>query len=71
MWFCFDFCGFRWISWIRGVESLSTCGDVKSRAVTPLTNLYSDARVGRLEAWMPGYLVFRWIYVVLPGFRWF
>ena len=50
MWFCLDFGGFRWISWIPGVEGLSTCGNVKSRAATPLTNLCSDAGVGRLDA---------------------
>ena len=56
-----------WISWIPGVEGLSTCGLVKGGAATPLTDLCSDAGVGRL----PGYLVFRWIYVVLVGFRLF
>ena len=67
MWFCLDLGGFRWISWIPGAGGLSTCGLVKTGAATPLTNLCSDAGVGRL----PGCLVFRWIYVVLLGFRWF
>ena len=57
MWFCLDLCGFRWISWIPGVEGLSTCGGIKSGAATPLTNLYSDAGVGR--------------YMYLGGFKWF
>jgi hypothetical protein len=30
-----------------------------------------SSRFGGLDAGMPGYLVFRWIYVVLLGFRWF
>ena len=94
MWFCLDLGGFRWISGIPGVGGLSTCGGDKGRAATPLTNLCSDAGVGRLVDWkigcpywkigilqscrfggldafMPGHLVFRWIYVVLFGFRWF
>ena len=62
-----DLGGFRWISWIPGAKGLSTCGGVKGRAATPLTNLCSDAGVERLL----GYLVFRWIYMVLVGFRWF
>ena len=41
---------------IPGAECLSACGGLKDRAATPLTNLYSDAGVGRLEAWMPGCL---------------
>ena len=71
-----DLGGFRWISWIPGVEGLSTCGGVKTGAATPLTNLCSDAGVGRLEAWMPGCLdiwysgVFMWFYLHLGGFRW-
>ena len=52
-------------------QPVATCGLVKTGAATPLTNLCSDAGVGRLEAWMPGCLVFRWIYVVLLGFKWF
>ena len=63
MWFCLDLGGFRWISWIPGAESLSTCGSLKARAATPLTNLYSDAGVGR----MPGCLDI-WY---LGGFMWF
>ena len=67
MWFCLDLGGFMWISCIPGAGGLSTCGGIKSGAATPPTNLCSDAGVGRLL----GYLVFTWIYVVLPGFRWF
>ncbi len=57
--------GFKWISVIPGAECLSACGGLKDGAATPLTNLCSDAGVGRL----PGYLVFRWIYVVLGGIQ--
>ena len=48
MWFCLHLGGFRWISWIPGAESLSTCGGVSRRAAAPLTNLCSAAGVGRL-----------------------
>ena len=56
MCFCLDLGGFRWISWTPGAEGLATCGGIKKQAATPLTNLYSDAGVGGLEAWMPGCL---------------
>ena len=47
MCFYLDLGGFRWISLIPGAEGLSPCGGLKTRAATPLTNLYSDAGVGR------------------------
>ena len=76
MCFYLDLGGFRWISWIPGAEGLSPCGSLKGRAATPLTNLYSDAGVGRLEAWMPGCLDiwylggFMCFCLDLGGFRW-
>ena len=53
-WFCLDLGGFTWISCIPGTQSLSPCDPDKRRAATPLTNLCSDAGVGR----MPGCLDF-------------
>ena len=46
-WFCLDLDGFRWISCIPGAEGLSACGSLKAGAAAPLTNLCSDAGVGR------------------------
>ena len=51
----------------QGYAEPEGLGGSKVWVATPLTNLCSDAGVGRL----PGCLVFRWIYVVLLGFRWF
>ena len=72
MCFCLDLGGFRWISWTPGAEGLSTCGGLKSGAATPLTNLYSDAGVGRmpgcLDIWYSGGFIC--FCLDLGGFRW-
>ena len=48
MLFCLDLGGFTWILCIPGAEGLATCGSLKGQAAAPLTNLCSDAGVGRI-----------------------
>ncbi len=50
-----DLDGSRWISKIPGVEGLSTCGNLKARAVAPIGRLV-DSNPAGLEAWMLGCL---------------
>ena len=61
-WFCFDLTGFTWFSWTPGADCYPSN--------KPLLGCWGW-KIGGLDAWMPGYLVFRWIYVLLLGFRWF
>ena len=72
MWFCLDLGGFRWISWIPGAQGLTPCGILRDGSRTPLTNLCSDAGVGRmpgcLDIWYLG--GFRWFCLDLSGFTW-
>ena len=59
--------GFHVFQGQKVCQRVAACGSLKTGAATPLTNLCSDAGVGRLV----GYMGWRWYYMVLLGFRWF
>ena len=53
-WFYMDLGGFRLISWIPEIQSLSTCGNVERRAAAPKEDgRLQSCRFGGWDAWMP------------------